>query len=132
MIVDNEAKPGHPIGIHCVTYGAVRLRSRGCRPYEAATSARPNRCSLVGDEVLATTFNMSVEGIRDVLRIAIFVMPPIVYKATASWCRGLMQDDDELIEEGIETGTYPPTGRYDQLDGESGPSLRHAIGSPAV
>ena len=130
-----------------------------------------------GDDVLATTFNMSVEGIRDGLRIAIFVVPPIAYKATASWCRGLMQDDDEMIEERIETGRlvftsggeyvetltplpypeipewapaderpppsymppaiastsegngqYPPAGRHDQLDGESAPSLRHAIG----
>jgi ubiquinol-cytochrome c reductase cytochrome b subunit len=57
-----------------------------------------------GDDVLATTFNISIEALRNALRAALLLVPPIVYKLAASWCRGLMQDDDEEIEEGIETG----------------------------
>ena len=67
-----------------------------------------------GDDVLATTFNVSVDALRNGLRVALFVLPPIAYKLTASWCRGLMQDDDELVEEGIETGRLVMTrgGEY--------------------
>jgi ubiquinol-cytochrome c reductase cytochrome b subunit len=71
-----------------------------------------------GDDVLATTFNISVEGIRNALRAAIILVPPIVYKLTASWCRGVMQDDDEMIEEGIESGRIVMTSGGEYVEPE--------------
>jgi ubiquinol-cytochrome c reductase cytochrome b subunit len=56
------------------------------------------------DDVIAETFSISVNTIVWVGRFLIILAPPLAYKLTASFCRGLMQDDDDEEIEGIESG----------------------------
>jgi ubiquinol-cytochrome c reductase cytochrome b subunit len=67
-----------------------------------------------GDVVLSTTFNISLNTLVWTGRVLLFVVPPLAYKLTASWCRGLMQDDDDEAIEGIHTGIIvrSPSGEF--------------------
>jgi ubiquinol-cytochrome c reductase cytochrome b subunit len=55
-------------------------------------------------DVLATTFDISLNHVVWGLRVALVAAPAVVFLLTANWCRGLMQDDDDLLLEGQPTG----------------------------
>jgi ubiquinol-cytochrome c reductase cytochrome b subunit len=57
-----------------------------------------------GNDLIATHFNMSINDITNFLRIAVFVIPPIVYVITKRICLGLQRRDRDLVLHGMETG----------------------------
>jgi quinol---cytochrome-c reductase cytochrome b subunit len=70
-----------------------------------------------GDDVLARTFNVSVNGLVWFMRVTLFVLPIITYKITASWCRGLAAEDRGRERYGVETGylVRMPDGHFAEL-----------------
>jgi ubiquinol-cytochrome c reductase cytochrome b subunit len=57
-----------------------------------------------GNDILATTFDMSINSITWTTRIALFVVPPIVFVVTKRVCLGLQRRDREKVLHGHETG----------------------------
>ena len=67
-----------------------------------------------GNDVIASVFQVSVNLTTYVGRVALFVLPPIVYFVTKRWCLALQRSDEELLHHGIESGTIRrlPTGEF--------------------
>ena len=67
-----------------------------------------------GNDVIASVFQVSVNATTYVGRVALFVLPPIVYFVTKRWCLALQRSDEELLHHGIESGTIRrlPTGEF--------------------
>ncbi|MFL5337829.1 MAG: cytochrome b, partial [Geminicoccaceae bacterium] len=65
-------------------------------------------------DVLSTIFDISLNHVVWGLRILLFGLPPVVFLLTANWCRGIQQDDDDLLLEGKPTGVLiqQPAGEY--------------------
>jgi ubiquinol-cytochrome c reductase cytochrome b subunit len=57
-----------------------------------------------GNDVLATTFNLSIQSITWALRILFFVAPPIAFIVTKRICLSLQRRDRDLLLHGRETG----------------------------
>lgn len=57
-----------------------------------------------GNDIIAVNFNLSINSIIWFLRIAIFVVPPIVYIVTKRICLGLQRRDREKLLHGYESG----------------------------
>ena len=58
-----------------------------------------------GNDVIASIFQVSVNATTYVGRVALFVVPPIVFWATRRICLALQRSDGELLHHGIESGT---------------------------
>ena len=56
------------------------------------------------NDIIATAFNLSINAITWFLRVAIFVVPPLVYLATKRTCLGLQRRDREKLLHGYESG----------------------------
>jgi ubiquinol-cytochrome c reductase cytochrome b subunit len=56
------------------------------------------------NDVIAITFNMSINAITWFFRVAIFALPPITYVVTKRICLGLQRRDRDLVLHGRETG----------------------------
>jgi ubiquinol-cytochrome c reductase cytochrome b subunit len=56
------------------------------------------------NDIIAITFDMSINAITWFFRIAIFVLPPISYVITKRICLGLQRRDRDLVLHGRETG----------------------------
>src|SRR3954447_551157 len=67
-----------------------------------------------GSDVLATTFGISLNAVVWGLRVLLFLGPAVAFLLTSNWCRGLMQDDDDLLLEGRATRAIQqrPVGEY--------------------
>jgi ubiquinol-cytochrome c reductase cytochrome b subunit len=67
-----------------------------------------------GEDVISTTFGISLNHMVWGLRIACILVPPAAFLLTYNWCRGLQQDDDDLLIEGRATGVLlqEPSGEY--------------------
>jgi ubiquinol-cytochrome c reductase cytochrome b subunit len=67
-----------------------------------------------GNDIIASIFNLSINQITWTLRIALLVLPPIVYVATKRICIGLQRSDEELLHHGLESGTIRrlPSGEF--------------------
>jgi ubiquinol-cytochrome c reductase cytochrome b subunit len=67
-----------------------------------------------GNDIIASIFHISVQTITHTLRVAIFVVPPLVYIVTKRICLGLQHYDEELVHHGVESGTIRrlPTGEF--------------------
>jgi len=67
-----------------------------------------------GNDVIAAIFQVSVNATTYVGRVALFVLPPLVYLITKRWCLALQRSDDELVHHGIESGTIRrlPSGEF--------------------
>ena len=67
-----------------------------------------------GNDVIAAIFHVSVNLTTYVGRVALFVVPPLVYLITKRWCLALQKSDDELVHHGIESGTIRrlPSGEF--------------------
>ncbi len=57
-----------------------------------------------GNDLIAKFFDLSINGITWFLRIAIFVVPPLVFIATKRICLGLQRRDRNKLLHGMETG----------------------------
>jgi len=67
-----------------------------------------------GNDVIASIFSLSIQTITYSLRVAVFIVPPIVYVVTRRICLGLQHHDQELLHHGIESGTIRrlPSGEF--------------------
>jgi ubiquinol-cytochrome c reductase cytochrome b subunit len=57
-----------------------------------------------GNDIIATTFDLSINAITWTLRISLFVVPPLAYFATKRICLGLQRKDREKLLHGYESG----------------------------
>ena len=57
-----------------------------------------------GNDILATTYHLSINAITNTFRVLIFVVPPLVYIVTKRICLGLQRRDRDLVLHGKETG----------------------------
>jgi ubiquinol-cytochrome c reductase cytochrome b subunit len=56
------------------------------------------------NDIIATTFAMSINTITNIARVLIFVLPPVSYVVTKRICLGLQRRDRDLVLHGRETG----------------------------
>ncbi len=70
-----------------------------------------------GNDIIATTFHMSIEAIIWAMRIAVIVVPVLAFIVTRRWCISLQRHDRELVLHGYETGVIvrSPTGAYSEI-----------------
>jgi ubiquinol-cytochrome c reductase cytochrome b subunit len=57
-----------------------------------------------GNDIIATTFDLTINQMMWFTRIAIFVLPPIAFVVTKRLCLSLQRADRELVLHGRETG----------------------------
>ncbi|WP_127782455.1 cytochrome bc complex cytochrome b subunit [Rhodococcus sp. X156] len=57
-----------------------------------------------GNDIIAFHFDISLNAMTWIGRIAILLVPPIVYWLTYRYCIGLQRDDRKVLEHGVETG----------------------------
>jgi ubiquinol-cytochrome c reductase cytochrome b subunit len=67
-----------------------------------------------GNDVIATTFDLSINQITWVTRIALFVVPPLMFVLTKRICLNLQRRDREALLHGYETGRIrvTPEGEF--------------------
>lgn len=70
-----------------------------------------------GNDILALTFQLSLNGLTWFFRIALIVVPPIAFEITRRICLALQRADREIHEHGIETGRIVrlPSGEYIEI-----------------
>ena len=69
-----------------------------------------------GNDILATRLHVSLNGITYAIRIAIFVVPPLVFLIARRWCLGLQRADNDRLAHGEATGVIvrSPDGGYSE------------------
>jgi ubiquinol-cytochrome c reductase cytochrome b subunit len=67
-----------------------------------------------GNDILAIIFHLSINDITYFMRIAVFVVPVIVFFIARRWCISLQRHDNEQLLHGYETGIImrSPDGGY--------------------
>ena len=79
------------------------------------------------NDVVAHTFNISLNAMTWGGRIALIVLPPLAYLVAHRACLGLQQHDREVLAHGVETGiiTRMPDGRLVEVHQPLGTDLRY-------
>ncbi len=72
-----------------------------------------------GNDILATRFSLDLNQITVFMRVAVFVIPPLVFILTRRWCISLQRADEARLLHGYETGVI-------MRSAEGGYSERHA------
>ncbi len=69
-----------------------------------------------GNDLVATTFGVSLNAVTYVLRVAVFVAPVIAFLLTKRICIGLQRSDEARLLHGAESGIIErdPSGRYSE------------------
>ncbi len=69
-----------------------------------------------GNDVLAVIFDLNLNYITYFLRVAVFVVPVLVFILTRRWCISLQRHDEEKLLHGYESGviTRSPAGGYSE------------------
>jgi ubiquinol-cytochrome c reductase cytochrome b subunit len=69
-----------------------------------------------GNDLLAVTFSLNLNYITYFMRVAIFVIPVLVFFLTRRWCISLQRHDQEKLLHGYETGIImrSPEGGYSE------------------
>ena len=69
-----------------------------------------------GNDLVATTFGVSLNAVTYVLRVAVFVAPVIAFMLTKRICIGLQRSDEERLLHGAESGIIErdPSGGYSE------------------
>jgi len=67
-----------------------------------------------GNDVVAETFDISLNAMTWAGRVGLFVLPPLGYYVAYRACLGLQQHDREVLAHGVETGIIRrlPDGRF--------------------
>jgi quinol---cytochrome-c reductase cytochrome b subunit len=67
-----------------------------------------------GNDVIAKTFDISLNAMTWAGRVAAIILPPIAYKVTKKLCIQLREKDREIAEHGVETGIIRqlPSGEF--------------------
>jgi ubiquinol-cytochrome c reductase cytochrome b subunit len=69
-----------------------------------------------GNDLIAVVFHLNLNYITYFMRVAIFVIPPIVFFLTRRWCISLQRADNDRLLHGYETGIImrSPEGGYSE------------------
>jgi ubiquinol-cytochrome c reductase cytochrome b subunit len=69
-----------------------------------------------GNDLIAITFDLSINQITYFMRVAIFLGPVIAFIITKRWCISLQRKDNETLLHGYETGIImrSPEGGYSE------------------
>src|SRR5664279_2154265 len=83
-----------------------------------------------GNDVIANSFDISLNAMTWGGRILLLVLPPIAYAFTYRICLGLQRHDREVLEHGMETGIVKvlPTGEFIEVHQPLGPVDSHGTG----
>ncbi|HEX5089192.1 MAG TPA: ubiquinol-cytochrome c reductase cytochrome b subunit [Nocardioides sp.] len=91
-----------------------------------------------GNDILATRFHLSLNGITETMRVAIFVVPVLVFVVTRRWCIGLQRADNDRLEHGEATGVIvrSPEGGYSEkhqpVAADRAVRVRHRAANPVL
>ncbi len=82
-----------------------------------------------GNDLLATTFHMSINAITWTMRFALFIVPPLVFVITKRICLGLQRKDRDLVLHGRETGRVVrlPQGEFVEVHAPLSPAEQWRI-----
>jgi quinol---cytochrome-c reductase cytochrome b subunit len=69
-----------------------------------------------GNDLVATQFDVSLNAVTNVLRVAVFVGPVIAFLVTKRICIGLQRSDHDRLIHGAESGVIDraPSGKYSE------------------
>ncbi len=69
-----------------------------------------------GNDIIATTFALSINQITWFMRVAVFLGPVVAFVVTKRWCISLQRHDNEQLLHGYETGIImrSPEGGYSE------------------
>jgi ubiquinol-cytochrome c reductase cytochrome b subunit len=83
-----------------------------------------------GNDLIAHTFDISLNAMTYAGRIGVVVLPPLAYFVTYKICLGLQKHDREILEHGIETGIIKllPNGEFIEIHQPLGPVDDHGHG----
>lgn len=79
------------------------------------------------NDIIAFTFDISLNAMTWIGRIGLLVLPPIAYYVTYRICLGLQRSDREVLEHGVETGIIKrtPEGAFIEIHQPLGPVDEH-------
>jgi ubiquinol-cytochrome c reductase cytochrome b subunit len=82
-----------------------------------------------GNDVMATTFRMSLESITYVLRFVLFAGPVLAFIITKRWCISLQRHDRDTVLHGYETGVIvrSPSGSYSEIHAPINPEKAYTL-----
>ena len=80
-----------------------------------------------GNDVIANKFDISLNAMTWIGRVAVIVLPPIAYVVAYMLCLGLQRHDREILEHGVETGIVKrlPSGEFIEVHQPLGPVDEH-------
>ena len=83
-----------------------------------------------GNDIIANKFDISLNGMTWIGRIALIVLPPIAYSTPYLLCLGLERHDREVLEHGVATGIIKrlPSGEFIEVHQPLGPVDDHGHG----
>jgi len=83
-----------------------------------------------GNDLIAKAFDISLNAMTYAGRVAMLLVPPLVYVVTYKICLGLQKHDREILEHGIETGIIKllPNGEFIEIHQPLGPVDDHGHG----
>ena len=86
-----------------------------------------------GNDIIAITFDLSINQITYFMRVAVFVGPLIAFYITRRWCISLQRQDNEKLLHGYETGVImrSPEGGYSEKHLPLPEATAHALASRA-
>ena len=64
-----------------------------------------------GNDILATRLHLSLNGITYAIRIAVLVVPPLVFVIARRWCLGLQRADNDRLAARRGDGRHPALPR---------------------
>jgi ubiquinol-cytochrome c reductase cytochrome b subunit len=82
-----------------------------------------------GNDILATTFHLSIETITYIMRVMIFLGPVLAFIIARRWCIALQRHDRDLVLHGYETGVIvrSPTGAYSEIHAPVNPNRAYTL-----
>jgi ubiquinol-cytochrome c reductase cytochrome b subunit len=83
-----------------------------------------------GNDIIAHTFDISLNAMTWGGRILLLILPPIAYAVAYRICLGLQRHDREVLEHGVETGIIKvlPHGEFIEVHQPLGPTDEHGHG----
>jgi len=83
-----------------------------------------------GNDLIAKSFDISLNAMTWSGRIGVLVIPPLAYLAAYRVCLGLQRHDREVLEHGVETGVIKmlPNGEFIEIHQPLGPVDDHGHG----
>ncbi len=79
-----------------------------------------------GNDLIAKTFGMSINAITWVLRVCLFVLPPLAFVITKRVCLGLQRRDRERLLHGDESGVIKRLPHGEFIEAHTPVSSEHA------